>query len=95
MQEQRQSILERLPGVVLEQLGLLAGIGLTAYQRLLQSPASLIHLAVYFGAQLFANQIVKGGCFSDPGELLRIDLRLEAGAKDKFENIGFRCVKSA
>jgi len=39
--------------------------------------------------------IVKGGCYSDPGELLRIDLRLEAGAKDKFENIGFRCVKSA
>ena len=29
------------------------------------------------------------------GELLRIDLRLEAGAKDKFENIGFRCVKTA
>ena len=40
-------------------------------------------------------QIVKGGCFSDPAELLRSDGRLEAGPKDKFENIGFRCVKPA
>lgn len=40
-------------------------------------------------------QIVKGGCFSDPASLLRADLRLEAGAKDKFENIGFRCVRLA
>lgn len=39
--------------------------------------------------------IVKGGCYSDPGAILRADLRLEAGAKDKFENIGFRCVKPA
>ena len=38
-------------------------------------------------------QIVKGGCFSDLPELLRVDGRLEAGPKDKFENIGFRCVK--
>lgn len=40
-------------------------------------------------------QVVKGGCFSDPASILRVDLRLEAGAKDKFENIGFRCVKPA
>jgi hypothetical protein len=42
-----------------------------------------------------AFQVVKGGCFSDPPELLRADLRLEAGPKDKFENIGFRCVRMA
>jgi formylglycine-generating enzyme required for sulfatase activity len=40
-------------------------------------------------------QVVKGGCYSDPGEILRSDGRLEAGPKDKFENIGFRCVKTA
>jgi len=40
-------------------------------------------------------QVVKGGCYSDPGEILRSDGRLEAGPKDKFENIGFRCVKLA
>jgi formylglycine-generating enzyme required for sulfatase activity len=40
-------------------------------------------------------QVVKGGCYSDPAEVIRADLRLEAGPKDKFENIGFRCVKSA
>ena len=39
-------------------------------------------------------QVVKGGCYSDPVTVLRADLRLEAGAKDKFENIGFRCVKN-
>ena len=38
-------------------------------------------------------QVVKGGCFSDLTELLRSDGRLEAGPKDKVENIGFRCVK--
>jgi len=38
-------------------------------------------------------QVVKGGCFSDLPELLRSDGRLEAGPKDKFEAIGFRCVK--
>jgi formylglycine-generating enzyme required for sulfatase activity len=40
-------------------------------------------------------QIVKGGCFSDPPELIRVDQRLEAGPKDKFENIGFRCARMA
>jgi serine/threonine-protein kinase len=37
---------------------------------------------------------IKGGCFSDPGELLRCDMRLDAAPKDKYETIGFRCVKA-
>ena len=40
-------------------------------------------------------QVVKGGCYSDTADLLRSDFRLEAGPKDKFENIGFRCARSA
>lgn len=40
-------------------------------------------------------QVVKGGCFSDPPPFLRADVRLEAGPKDKFENIGFRCIRLA
>ncbi len=39
--------------------------------------------------------VIKGGCYNDPGALLRGDIRLEAAPKDKFETIGFRCVKSA
>ena len=39
--------------------------------------------------------VIKGGCYNDPPELLRGAVRLEATPKDKFENIGFRCVKSA
>ncbi len=39
--------------------------------------------------------VIKGGCYNDPPELLRVDLRLEAGPKDKYETIGFRLVKSA
>ncbi|MDA1195558.1 MAG: SUMF1/EgtB/PvdO family nonheme iron enzyme [Planctomycetota bacterium] len=39
--------------------------------------------------------VIKGGCYNDPPELLRGAVRLEAAPKDKFENIGFRCVKSA
>jgi formylglycine-generating enzyme required for sulfatase activity len=39
--------------------------------------------------------VVKGGCFNDPPDLLRAFVRLEAMPKDKFETIGFRCVKSA
>jgi len=39
--------------------------------------------------------VIKGGCYNDPAELLRSDFRLEAVPKDKFETIGFRCVKSA
>jgi sulfatase modifying factor 1 len=38
-------------------------------------------------------QVVKGGCYNDPPELLRADARLDAGPKDKFETIGFRCIK--
>ena len=37
--------------------------------------------------------VVKGGCYNDPPTLIRADVRLEAGPKDKFETIGFRCVK--
>jgi iron(II)-dependent oxidoreductase len=43
------------------------------------------------GAEAF--QVVKGGCYNDPVELLRADARLDAGSKDKFETIGFRCIK--
>ena len=39
--------------------------------------------------------VIKGGCYNDPQSLLRSDLRLEAAPKDKFETIGFRCVKIA
>ncbi len=39
--------------------------------------------------------VIKGGCYNDGQDLLRGDMRLEAVPKDKFENIGFRCVKSA
>jgi serine/threonine-protein kinase len=39
--------------------------------------------------------VIKGGCFNDPPELLRADVHLEAVPKDKFETIGFRCVKNA
>ena len=39
--------------------------------------------------------IIKGGCYNDPPDLLNCDLRLEAVPKDKFETIGFRCVKGA
>ena len=39
-------------------------------------------------------QVVKGGCFSDPAEFLRSDARLEVGPKDKFDAIGFRCIRT-
>jgi hypothetical protein len=39
-------------------------------------------------------QIVKGGCFSDPDTFLRADARLEVGPKDKFDAIGFRCMRA-
>ena len=38
--------------------------------------------------------VVKGGCFSDPANLLRGDIHLLAAPKDKYETIGFRCVKA-
>ena len=39
--------------------------------------------------------IIKGGCYNDPPELLDATIRLAAAPKDKFETIGFRCVKPA
>lgn len=39
--------------------------------------------------------VVKGGCYNDPPELLRADVRLEAAPKDKHENVGFRLVRQA
>ena len=39
--------------------------------------------------------VIKGGCYNDPAELLRGDGHLLAAPKDKFETIGFRCVKPA
>ncbi len=38
--------------------------------------------------------LIKGGCYNDPASLLRADIHLGQIPKDKFENIGFRCVKS-
>lgn len=40
-----------------------------------------------------AVHVLKGGCYNDTPEFLRGDVRLDAPPKDKFENIGFRCVK--
>ena len=39
--------------------------------------------------------IIKGGCYNDPPPFLEATVRLAAIPKDKFETIGFRCVKSA
>ncbi|MHC5010288.1 MAG: formylglycine-generating enzyme family protein [Planctomycetota bacterium] len=39
--------------------------------------------------------IIKGGCYNDPPDLLRSFMRLAAVPKDKYETIGFRCVKPA
>ncbi len=38
--------------------------------------------------------VVKGGCYNDPASLVRSDAQLLAAPKDKYETIGFRCVKS-
>src|SRR5690349_4740892 len=46
---QRQSILEGLPRVIAEQLGLVADIRLPAPQGLLQVPAPLVDFAVHLG----------------------------------------------
>jgi formylglycine-generating enzyme len=42
-----------------------------------------------------ALNVIKGGCYNDPIEMLRTDMRLEAAPKDKHETIGFRLVKPA
>ncbi len=39
--------------------------------------------------------VIKGGCYNDEARFLFASLRLGAVPKDKFEAIGFRCVKSA
>jgi formylglycine-generating enzyme required for sulfatase activity len=39
-------------------------------------------------------QVVRGGSYNDPVELLEVTFRLEAHPKDKSEVIGFRCVKN-
>lgn len=39
--------------------------------------------------------VIKGGCYNDPPEFLRADMRLESPPKDKHETIGFRLVKPA
>jgi formylglycine-generating enzyme required for sulfatase activity len=38
--------------------------------------------------------VIKGGCYNDPAEMLTADQRLGAAPKDKFETIGFRCVRN-
>ena len=38
--------------------------------------------------------LIKGGCYNDPARLLRADIHMGQIPKDKYENIGFRCVKS-
>ena len=37
--------------------------------------------------------VVKGGCYNDPIDYLRSDGHLLAAPKDKYDTIGFRCVK--
>lgn len=37
--------------------------------------------------------LIKGGCYNDPPNLLRADIHMGQVPKDKFETIGFRCVK--
>lgn len=39
--------------------------------------------------------VIKGGCYNDEARFLFASTRLGAAPKDKFETIGFRCVKSA
>jgi len=41
-----------------------------------------------------AFKVLRGGCYNDPIDFLRVDFRLEAHPKDKCEAIGFRCVKN-
>jgi serine/threonine-protein kinase len=37
--------------------------------------------------------LIKGGCYNDPPTLLRADIHMGQIPKDKYETIGFRCVK--
>ncbi len=68
----------------------------------MQSPFGLCESVGYvwewtstLGGDEEAVHIAKGGCYNDPAMLIRTHVRLEAAPKDKFETIGFRCVKSA
>jgi formylglycine-generating enzyme required for sulfatase activity len=40
-------------------------------------------------------KIIRGGSWTDPARFLRCDTHLYANPKDKFDNIGFRCVRPA
>ncbi len=40
-------------------------------------------------------KIIRGGSWVDPAQFLRCDEHLYANPKDKFDNIGFRCVRPA
>jgi formylglycine-generating enzyme required for sulfatase activity len=40
-------------------------------------------------------KVLCGGSWVDPVEFLRLDVHLATNPKDKFDNIGFRCVKPA
>jgi formylglycine-generating enzyme required for sulfatase activity len=40
-------------------------------------------------------RLVLGGSWCDPGEFLRLDAHLSTNPKDKYDNIGFRCVRTA
>ncbi len=40
-------------------------------------------------------KVICGGSWCDPVEFLRLDQHLATNPKDKFDNIGFRCVKPA
>ncbi len=39
--------------------------------------------------------LIKGGCYNDAPSLLRADIHLGQAPKDKYETIGFRCVKAS
>ncbi|MHC4469573.1 MAG: formylglycine-generating enzyme family protein [Planctomycetota bacterium] len=40
-------------------------------------------------------KIIRGGSWADPPQFLRCDRHLYANPKDKYDNIGFRCVRPA
>ncbi len=40
-------------------------------------------------------KIIRGGSWCDPASFLRCDTHLYANPKDKYDNIGFRCVRPA
>ena len=40
-------------------------------------------------------KIIRGGSWADPASFLRCDQRLYANPKDKYDNIGFRCIRPA